>query len=172
LAPNATTALVGYDSSRPESSRQIQMPAPIVLVLTADFQVAATTVLANVPGMSVALPAGIFEIALSLHFNMTGGQSQGWRFALGVTGATFGSAQVMTGIATVSGAPALFAFNVGSNGGSTQAAATGTDDLVTAFGTIRLTAGGTLQLQFAQGTSNANATNLSAGSLLAATRLG
>lgn len=168
VAPNATTFYLGCDISKPEGQRNVSMPAPAVYGLAADFAVASQTVLQNVPGMSVTLGVGNYEIRLGLHFNtqaVAAGYKWGW-----TSTCTFGGAHTAGGIAVVGGAPALFNFDPSTGSGNTQAAVTATDDAVTAVFHVSVTVAGNLQLQFAQGTSNATASLLKAGSAIVVTR--
>lgn len=133
------------------------------------FAVTSNTVLQNVPGMVAALLPGTYELRLALHIStnaVAAGYKWGW-----TSTCTFGTSHAMGGIAVIGGAPALFNFDPSTGTGNTQAAVTASDDVVTAVGTFTITVAGNLQLQFAQGTSNATASTLLSGSTMTVTKV-
>lgn len=133
------------------------------------FSVTSSTVLTNVPGMVAALLPGTYELRLSLHIStnaVAAGYKWGW-----TSTCTFGTSHAMGGIAVIGGGPALFNFDPSTGTGNTQSAVTASDDVVTAVGTFTVTVAGNLQLQFAQGTSNATASTLLNGSTMTLTKV-
>lgn len=152
------------------SVRAVSNPIQNV-VLGSDFPVTSNAALANVPGFSIPLIGGgtyLIEAVLWMYTN--GATNGGWRFGFTYSG-TFGNPNLafIGGMVTTAGT-----YNgsfISLNGGTLTSLSNANPDFGQYAGIVNPTGNGTLQVQFAQNTSNGTATILKAGSALQLTRM-
>lgn len=129
---------------------------------TAQLDKTASTVLANVTGLSQAVLAGTYFFEINL--TGTAGASGGWKVAFNYTGATL-SALNATGFAFTASAVAVAATTTTTTQASIIAStAANIGGRIT--GTMVVTAAGTVQLQFAQNVSDGTACSIYVGSTM------
>lgn len=139
-----------------------------VVTNPAALTLASTTTVANITGLSVALTAA-GTYAVEGAFPLTNVTAGGAKITLhGVGGLTLTSAN-LTGL-TYSGASIVADQNITALDADFVAFAN-TSTLATLQGTLIVLAGGTLQVQAAQHTSNATSSTVQAGSYLKVTRI-
>jgi hypothetical protein len=135
-----------------------------------------TTTLANDPDLAVTISAtGTYEVYCQLFFYGTTTGTQGFKYLLTYS-ATAGAADFYSAVGALNSSAIAYAGNlfVGGIASATGTMSTGsaTPDHLLLSGTINCTATGTLNLQWAQATSSANNTNLSAGSRMSVRKIG
>lgn len=146
-----------------------------VKVTTSDMNVTSNVTLANIPGLSATLEPGTYSIRGALHFQCVG--SGGFR--VGAAGTAVCSLVLLDMTATRTENQSMSALGAGRIAGSTLTNALGTailpsagaGGLIMVNGTLVVTTTGSVQLQFAQGSSNATASRIMAGSTLTITKL-
>lgn len=135
--------------------------------------VTSSTALVNITGLSAVLAAtACYLIQLRLQLFGTGGTAQGYKVQATFSGTVDGF-PVGTGVAVSDGTPT--AVVVALNGTLTESAvvdvSTSTADMVSIDYIILTASAGTMNAQFAQASSSANATNIQAGSAMIVTRI-
>lgn len=143
---------------------------------TATTSRASTTTLADDPNLIATLPTGVFEVELFVPLWATTSGAGGFKYSLAFSGTATGAVfahlgmlnNTLTGTTTVAFAP------VGSSGGSAIVASTSTAaaDFLRISASLTVTVAGNISFQWAQNSSNANATNVGIGASMICTKVG
>lgn len=177
-APSSVAADDGRTVLRPNSValgsagrwlRLYPQGVPQVITQTVDQQVVSSTVLVNNTALTLALSIGTWLLQLRGLFLGVGGTGQGWKAQMSFGGTTAGP----TALGGVTSANAVAAATAGIAGAAVTAAAVSSTsgDVCNLDLILQVTVAGTLNIQFAQNSSSANATVMKAGSTLIATRV-
>lgn len=150
--------------------RYYPLGVPQIIVKPSAQQVLNSTALVNDTALSAALAAGgTYQVNLRLQLSGVGGTGQGWKVSAAFSGsvALDGAG---AGVVAGNGTAVVTASSIGgtmTNAAISSAASDAVNmDFILVVGT-----GGTLNVQFAQNSSSANATQMNQGSVLTITRV-
>lgn len=149
--------------------RYYPLGTPQIIVKPTAQQVVSSTALVNDLALAQVLAPGTYHIQLRLQLLGIGGTGQGWQVATAFSG-TIANAFSASGAVSGNGTAVVTASHIGAT--MTNAAiSTGFPDAVNMDFIAQVTVAGTLNVQFCQESSSANATQMSPGSTLIVTRL-
>lgn len=150
--------------------RNYERGVPVVIVKPSNQQVVSSTVLVNDTSLTLNLASGgTYLVQFRLQLFANGGTGQGYKVQLNF-GGTLSGINGGGGVQSANGVASALFVNFGTAVTAAAISAT-TGDVFNADFVVEVSNGGALQVQFAQNSSSANATIMSAGSLITATRV-
>ena len=144
-----------------------QISANTTAVSSTQLDKTSDATLANVVGLSQTVVPGTYKF--TIHLAGTAGASGGWKVAFNYTTAVLGSIE-STGYAYTASAVAL-THTTTTTTQTSLIATTAANIAGDIEGTMVVTTGGTVQLQFAQNASNGTASSIYVGSYMQFTRI-